>query len=127
MNIASPKLKNLYLLSTASLYAFIMISLLENADTSISKVDSGRWKFVIRQSTHLNLYGGYMNISVHPVPGCTTPFSSVHVSRVLVDVVPTDIILPPFLFVSLIIFVLFTYINSPDHSHILQIVGYCRL
>ena len=42
INIASPKLKNLYSFSTASLYAFITYSLPANADTSINKVDSGK-------------------------------------------------------------------------------------
>ncbi len=55
INIASPKLKNLYFSSTAVLYAFNIFSLPASAETSIRSVDSGRWKFVIRQSTALNL------------------------------------------------------------------------
>ena len=55
MNIASPKLKNLYFSFTASLYAFNTFSLPANADTNINNVDSGKWKFVINPSKHLNL------------------------------------------------------------------------
>ena len=72
----SPNEKNLYLSFIASAYAFIINSLDENADMSIRSVLSGRWKFVISASTALNLYGGYMNISVSRLIGCTTPFSS---------------------------------------------------
>ena len=58
MNIASPKLKKRYFSSTAVLYAFMIISRLDSADTSIRSVLSGRWKFVISASTALNLYPG---------------------------------------------------------------------
>lgn len=50
ISIASPKLKNLYRSLTASAYAFSMFSFPASADTSISRVDSGRWKFVISAS-----------------------------------------------------------------------------
>ena len=36
----------------------VIISRDENAETSMSSVDSGRWKLVIRQSVILNLYPG---------------------------------------------------------------------
>lgn len=58
INIASPKLKNLYRSCTATSYACMIFSFPASADTSISNVDSGRWKFVIRASIHLNLYPG---------------------------------------------------------------------
>ena len=54
INIASPKLKKRYLSLIASSYAFNTCSLPANAETSITSVDSGRWKFVIRQSSTLN-------------------------------------------------------------------------
>ena len=56
--IASPKEKKRYLSSTATSYACNIFSLVENADTNISKVDSGKWKFVIKESTTLNWYPG---------------------------------------------------------------------
>ena len=55
MSIASPNEKNLYLSFTAVVYASIILSLPAKADTSISNVLSGRWKFVIKESTALNL------------------------------------------------------------------------
>ena len=58
INMASPKLKNLYRSCTATSYACMIFSFPASADTSISNVDSGRWKFVIRASIHLNLYPG---------------------------------------------------------------------
>ena len=58
MNIASPKEKNLYFSLTAVSYVSRIFSLPTIAATSIISVDSGRWKFVIRQSTALNLYPG---------------------------------------------------------------------
>ena len=48
INIASPKLKKRYFSFTASLYAFIIKSFPASADTNRIKVDSGKWKFVIR-------------------------------------------------------------------------------
>ena len=42
INIASPKLKNLYFSSTAVLYAFITLSKPAKAETSIMSVLSGR-------------------------------------------------------------------------------------
>lgn len=51
INIASPNEKNLYLCSIASAYARSIISREEKAETSISSVLSGRWKFVISAST----------------------------------------------------------------------------
>ena len=65
--MASPKLKNLYFSLTASLYAFIILSLPANAETSITNVDFGKWKLVINASIALNLNPGYINISVHPL------------------------------------------------------------
>ena len=58
INIASPKLKNLYLFFTAVSYKPRICSLPVSAATSIMSVLSGKWKFVISASTHLNLYGG---------------------------------------------------------------------
>ena len=58
-----------------------MLSWPAKAETSIIKVDSGKWKFVIKLSTILNLYPGYMNISVHPLCSLTLPFSSPIVSK----------------------------------------------
>ena len=58
ISIASPKLKNLYFSWTALLYASIINSFVAKLDTSIIKVDSGKWKFVINLSIHLNLYPG---------------------------------------------------------------------
>ena len=55
MNMASPKLKNRYRSFTASWYAFKMCSRPARAETSITRVDSGRWKLVIRQSRILKL------------------------------------------------------------------------
>ena len=55
ISIASPKEKNLYFSLTASLYTANISSRLHNAETSIIRVLSGKWKFVIRQSTALNL------------------------------------------------------------------------
>ena len=55
INIASPKLKNRYLSLTASSYAASTCSLPASALTSMISVDSGKWKFVIRQSSTLNL------------------------------------------------------------------------
>lgn len=55
MSIASPKEKNLYFSSTAMLYSSRIFSLPTMAATSIMSVLSGRWKLVMRQSTHLNL------------------------------------------------------------------------
>ena len=43
-----PKLKNRYFSCTATSYACMIFSFPASADTSISSVDSGRWKFVIR-------------------------------------------------------------------------------
>ena len=51
MNNASPKEKKRYLSFTASSYAAIICSIPASADTSINKVDSGKWKFVIREKT----------------------------------------------------------------------------
>ena len=58
MNIASPKEKNRYFSRTASAYAFMICSFPANADTSISSVDSGRWKLVISASMILKRYPG---------------------------------------------------------------------
>ena len=58
MNIASPKEKKRYLLSTAILYDFKMYSLEAKADTNITNVLFGKWKLVIKPSTALNLYPG---------------------------------------------------------------------
>lgn len=55
---ASPKLKNRYPFSTASLYIARHCSLPMKAETSMMRVLSGRWKLVMSASTHLNLYGG---------------------------------------------------------------------
>lgn len=55
ISIASPKEKNLYFSLTASLYTANISSRLHNAETSIIRVLSGKWKLVIRQSTALNL------------------------------------------------------------------------
>ena len=55
ISIASPKEKNLYFSLTASLYTANISSRLHNAETSIIRVLSGKWKFVIRQSAALNL------------------------------------------------------------------------
>ena len=63
--------------------------------TSIIKVDSGRWKFVIRLSITFHLYPGYINIFVHPDLAFTIPFSSATDYIVLVLVVPTLITLCP--------------------------------
>ena len=113
MNIASPKLKNLYFSCTASLYAFIMYSFPANADTNINNVDCGKWKFVINPSMHLNVYPGYMNICVSPSIGSTVPFSGFAiVSNTLHDVVPTAITLFPFFFALFIHFVISSSIDS---------------
>ena len=58
MSMASPKLKNLYRSLTASSYALSTFSRPASADTSIIKVDSGRWKFVISASSTLKRYPG---------------------------------------------------------------------
>ena len=58
MIIASPNEKNRYLSFTASSYSRMMFSLPASVLTSISSVDSGRWKLVIRPSIALNLYPG---------------------------------------------------------------------
>ena len=50
-----------------SLYAFKMFSRLLNADTSITKVDLGKWKLVIKPSIALYVNPGYIKISVHPL------------------------------------------------------------
>ena len=62
------------------------------AETSIINVDSGKWKFVINPSKHLNLYPGYINICVSPSVGFTIPSSSAIVSNTLQDgmVKPTE-------------------------------------
>ncbi len=57
-SIQSPKEKNLYFSFTASSYSESVFSLPIKAETSITRVDSGKWKLVINASTHLNLYGG---------------------------------------------------------------------
>ena len=93
--MASPKLKNLYLFSIASLYALNIKSFPAIALTNIINVDSGRWKFVISPSAILNAYPGYMNISVHPDPSLASPSSVAIVSSVLIEVVPTGITFPP--------------------------------
>ena len=54
INIASPNEKNRYLSFTASSYAESTCSFPANADTSMTSVDSGRWKLVIRASRILN-------------------------------------------------------------------------
>lgn len=51
--IQSPKLKNRYSPATASLYALNRKSFPVKAETSINKVDSGKWKLVSRLSTTL--------------------------------------------------------------------------
>ena len=63
------------------------------AATSIIKVLSGRWKLVISASTHLNLYGGYMNIEVLPRQGSMVPSFFTALSKVRTEVVPTAITL----------------------------------
>ena len=79
-----------------------MNSLPAKADTSIKSVDFGKWKFVIKLSTHLYLYPGYMYIPVSASTALTKPvFSSAIVSNTLQEVVPTAITLPPFFLVSL--------------------------
>ena len=50
-----------------SLYAFKMFSRLLNLDTSITKVDLGKWKLVIKPSIALYVNPGYIKISVHPL------------------------------------------------------------
>jgi len=55
MSIASPNEKKRYFSLTAVSYASIILSLPAKADTSIKRVLSGRWKFVIKLSTALNL------------------------------------------------------------------------
>ncbi len=54
MNMASPKESMRYLCLMACRYAFMMLSRLENALTSIISVLRGTWKLVIRASTTLN-------------------------------------------------------------------------
>ena len=44
-----------------------MFSRLLNADTSITKVDLGKWKLVIKPSIALYVNPGYIKISVHPL------------------------------------------------------------
>ena len=53
INIASPKLKKRYLSFTASSYAAMTLSRPASAETNISSVDSGRWKFVMSASSIL--------------------------------------------------------------------------
>ena len=79
-----------------------MYSFPASADTSIINVDSGRWKFVINASIHLNLYPGYINIFVSPSATFNFPFSSATDYNTLQEVVPTAIILPTFSFVLFI-------------------------
>ncbi len=55
ISIASPNEKNRYRLRIASSYAARICSFPAKADTSISRVDSGRWKFVISPSIILNV------------------------------------------------------------------------
>ena len=107
INIASPNEKNLYFSFTASLYAFITLSLPAKVETSIISVDCGKWKFVIKLSTTLNLYPGYIKILVHPLCSLTNPLLSPIVSNVLVDVVPTEITALPLFLVSFIISALY--------------------
>jgi len=71
-----------------------MFSRPAKADTSIIKVLSGKWKFVINPSTDLNLYPGYMKISVNPEKALTLPDSSAHASSARQDVVPTAMTRP---------------------------------
>ena len=59
------------------------------AETSITKVDFGRWKLVIRQSTALYSYPGEMNIEVFSLVALKVPYLPYMVSSVLTDVVPT--------------------------------------
>ena len=54
INIASPNEKNLYRSAIASRYAASVFPRPANADTSIIRVLSGKWKFVISPSMHLN-------------------------------------------------------------------------
>lgn len=58
INIASPKEKKRYFSLTASLYAFKIKSLPAKAETSIIKVDLGKWKLVIKASIASYLYPG---------------------------------------------------------------------
>ena len=79
----------------------------------MSRVDFGRWKLVTRLSITLNSYPGYMNIPVEPAPARTYYFPSSPLkaadSTVLVDVVPTETILPPLFMHLLIISAFFSY------------------
>ena len=60
-------------------------------------VDFGRWKFVIIPSIALNSYPGKIKILVQPEEATNFPLCSVAiVSRVRVEVVPTEIMRPPF-------------------------------
>ena len=110
--MASPKLKNLYLLLTAYLYAFLIISILLKALTSITRVLLGKWKLVIKASHDLNLKGGYINILVSSIVLLNLPYFWIFDSSVLRDVVPTHIILLPFSLDS------FNYFPEPSGSGI---------
>lgn len=62
------------------------------AATSIIRVDLGRWKFVITESTTLYSKPGYIKISVQPESSLISPHFLYTDSKVLILVVPTAII-----------------------------------
>ena len=95
--IASPKLKNRYLSLTASSYAASTCSLPASALTSMISVDSGKWKFVIRQSTTWNVLPGSRKSDVlAPSRAVISPASaSQALSRLRTLVVPTAMTRPP--------------------------------
>ena len=89
------------------MYAFLTFSKSANAAISASKVDFGRWKFVIIASTTLKSYGGVMNSFVSPVWGVRFPVLAI-VSSVLTVVVPTATMRLSFAIVSFIILAFFS-------------------
>ena len=68
------------------------------AETSIIKVDLGKWKLVIKQSIALNSYPGYIKIEVASLVATNLPYFCMQDSKVLVEVVPIEIILLPSFF-----------------------------
>lgn len=87
----------------------MIYSLPASADTNINNVDSGKWKFVINASRHLNLYPGYIKICVSPSVACTSPFSFAMLSNTLHEVVPTAITFFPFFFALFILSAVFLF------------------
>ena len=72
-----------------------MVSRPEKAETSMNRVERGRWKLVIRASTARIGTPGVMKISVGPEKARRRPLASAALSRSRSAVVPTATIRPP--------------------------------